>query len=69
MILILVIVNALNLFTKRGIATDEIEVESGANDSLSLEDKLKRLEELRKKKLITELEYQEKRRELMKQLV
>lgn len=70
MALILGIICALNLFTRRGVATDEIEMESNSrSEKLSIEDKLMRLEELRKKQLITELEYQEKRKELMKQLV
>jgi len=67
-VLAMIIFYGINAFTEQGVATEEIEFESGS-ETISFDEKLTRLELLRDKKLISEREYQQKRRELMRQLV
>jgi hypothetical protein len=59
--------NLFNVFSARGIATQEIDIEEGnqsesGNDE---ENRLERLERLKEKGLITEEEYQKKKREIL----
>lgn len=70
LVLAMMIFYGVNAFTQHGIASEEIEIESvGGTEQVSIEGKLTRLERLRNKKLISEREYQEKRKELMRRLV
>ncbi len=64
------IFNALNVFSNRGIATTEIDIEGDdflgrQSEQLPFDERLRKLEQLRKEELITELEYRQKREELM----
>lgn len=63
--------HGVNAFSDRGIATTEIDVDGlpgiaqQAKQGLSFDERLRKLEELRRDGLITESEYDEKRREVM----
>ncbi len=62
--------NAVNVFFERGIATTEIDIEGDdflgrPSEQLPFDERLRKLEQLRKEELITEIEYRQKRDELM----
>jgi len=63
--------HALNAFTDRGVATTEIDIEGTQiltpprSTELAFDDRMRRIEQLRVEGLITEQEYQHKRRELL----
>lgn len=60
--------HALNLFT--GFAAEKIVIEGGGkalDDSLSFDERLRRLERLREERLLTEREYQRKREEVLRE--
>ncbi len=66
------IFSAVNVFSERGIATTEIDIDIEGDDilgrqseQLPFDERLRKLEQLRTEKLITELEFQQKRAELM----
>ncbi len=71
---VVAIFHAVNILSARGIATTEIEVEglesrdpqSQPSAQLPFDERLRRLEQLRKDQLINEQEYQHKRDELMR---
>ena len=59
-----------NVFSERGIATTEIDIEGDdflgrPSEQLPFDERLRKLEQLRKEELITEIEYRQKRDELM----
>jgi hypothetical protein len=61
---------AINVFSERGLAHTEIDVERDLetpNDALPFDERLRRLENLRDEKLISEEEYEQKRQEIMRQ--
>jgi hypothetical protein len=63
--------HGVNVFSDRGIATTEIDVDGlpttahQSKQELSFDERLRKLDELRREGLITESEYSEKRREVM----
>ena len=64
------IFNAVNLFSDRGIAATQFDIDGAdflgrQSDQLPFDERLRKLEQLRTEKLITEVEYQQKRDELM----
>jgi hypothetical protein len=59
--------HASNAFGKKGMPTTIIEAED-TTDSQSPSDRLRQLEDLRQKNLITETEYQSKRQEIVSKL-
>ncbi len=63
-VLAVVIFSAINVFTEKGIATEEIDIETKKVE-LSFDEKLRRLESLRRDKLISEREYQHQRKKLL----
>lgn len=71
MALVAVGFNAFNAFSDRGIATTEIEVDrlpaklDIPEQKLDFDDRLRKLEALRSEGLISETEYQDKRRQMM----
>jgi cytochrome c-type biogenesis protein CcmH/NrfG len=64
------IFSAMNVFSPRGLAHTEIEVENNSrfgDDALPFDERLRRLEKLRSDQLISDEEYQRKRQEIMRQ--
>lgn len=64
--------HAFNVFSKRGLATTQIDIEGDGpmqppSESLPFDERLRRLEQLRKEGLLTENEFQDKRSELLNQ--
>ena len=63
--------HGVNVFTDRGVATAEFDVDrlpttaQQSKQELPFDERLRRLDELRREELITESEYHEKRREVM----
>jgi hypothetical protein len=62
--LAVIVFHAINAFTEHGVATEEIDVENKKVE-LSFDEKLRRLESLRREKLISEREYQHQRKKLL----
>jgi hypothetical protein len=61
---------AINVFSSRGFAHTEIEIENGAESQdgeMQFDERLRRLERLREEQLISADEYQRKRDEIMGQ--
>lgn len=65
--LIAIIICALNLFTERGVALGEIEINDQQDmaTELSFDERLRKVEQLYKDGLLNEQEYKAKRRELL----
>jgi hypothetical protein len=63
-VLVVVIFSAINAFTERGVAIEEFEVED-EKINLPFDEQLRRLESLRREKLISEREYQHQRKKLL----
>jgi cytochrome c-type biogenesis protein CcmH/NrfG len=66
------IFHAFNVFSERGVATTEIDVEvdgipTNQREEMPFDERLRRLEQLRHDALISEEEYQHKRREILRQ--
>lgn len=59
-----IIFHGINVFTEYGVATEEIDVENKKIE-LTFDEKLRRLESLRRDKLISEREYQHQRKKLL----
>jgi hypothetical protein len=62
--------SAINVFSQRGLAHSEIEVDKGTGspeDELPFDERLRRLERLRDERLISEEEYQQKRQAIMRE--
>jgi hypothetical protein len=64
--------HAFNLFSDRGLATTQIDIEGDdilqpPSESLPFDERLRRLEQLRKEGLLSENEFQDKRSELLNQ--
>jgi Short C-terminal domain len=63
--------HGVNVFSDRGIATTEIDIDGlptiaqQSKQGLSFDERLRKLDQLRREGLITESEYTEKRREVM----
>jgi hypothetical protein len=61
---------AINVFSPRGLAHTEIEIEHDAEPregNLQFDERLRRLEQLREEQLISAEEYERKREEIMRQ--
>lgn len=73
MVLIGIIFSIANISSPKGISTEDIDIDNSLITSQSkdtkndFEQKLRKLESLKKDSLITEEEYQKKRSEIMKQ--
>ena len=73
MALLITINSYKNGFTDKGVATHEIIIEDGivssdtSNDGIDIEEKLIKLNSLYEQRLITKEEYDEKRKELLKE--
>jgi hypothetical protein len=70
MSLALAVYFAINVFSSRGLAHTEIDIENGAKPEegeLQFDERLRRLERLREERLISADEYQRKREEIMGQ--
>ena len=65
MALIITITNAMNAFTDKGVTSHEIIIDDGEE---SIESRLRAGEELYNAGMITEAEYEEKRKEILKDL-
>lgn len=64
----LAIVNALNVFTDRGVASEIIEVEAKESDDQTPEQRLEAAKRLLLNGDISEGEYEEKRKQILKEL-
>jgi len=65
---IITVINAINIWAKNGIATEEIivdEDEKNDNKNKSIEDRLIEAQQLHEKGTITTEEYEEKRKQLL----
>lgn len=58
-------VSAYNIFSDKGIASADIEIQDGQND---IESRLRNLDELYQKGLISRLEYDEQRRKIIEEI-
>ena len=65
MAVIITITNAVNAFTDKGVTSHEIIIDDGEE---SIESRLRAAEELYNAGMITEAEYEEKRKEILKDL-
>lgn len=63
---VIVGLHAYNFFSKRGVASWEIDVGSAANRGGDFEERLRKLNKLKEDGLITENEFEKKRTEIMK---
>ncbi|MEG0275179.1 MAG: SHOCT domain-containing protein, partial [Longicatena sp.] len=64
---VITVMNALNVFTKNGVSTATIHV-SDEKDSNSVEERLKELDSLYQKNLISRDEYDENRKKILNEL-
>lgn len=71
MALIITVTNGINAFSDKGIATHSIEIEDTdkfSQEKESMESRLEKLKGLYEKNLITEEEYEKKKKELLQEL-
>lgn len=61
------VINAINVFSEKGVATSRIEVDEWKREtsSSSVEERLKKAEDLYQKGMITKEEYDQKRKDIL----
>ncbi|MEG0593250.1 MAG: SHOCT domain-containing protein [Coprobacillus sp.] len=65
--LIITVTNAINAFGSKGVAMYDVSIEDNES-SQSVEERLKKLDSLYNQRLITQEEYDQKRKEILKEI-